>query len=173
MVAVRGSLYAVEPNHGELYRITPDGAISRVADISATQGHIVPTAVAYHGNFYVGNLGTFPVTPGTEVSLKITPSGQVKVAASGLTTVLRVAFDDEGRLYALENSTVSGRGPTSFTGAVVRIADDGTLQTIASALMLPTGMTFGPDGQLYVSTFGFGAPAGVGQIVRIAVPEGD
>jgi hypothetical protein len=59
MIAVGGNLYAVEPNHGELDRITPSGQISRVTDISASQGHIVPTAVAYHGNFYVGNLNTF------------------------------------------------------------------------------------------------------------------
>jgi osmotically-inducible protein OsmY len=30
-------------------------------------------------------------------------------------------------------------------------------------------MTFGPDGALYVSNFGFGAPPGAGQIVRIEV----
>jgi|SRR5579863_5839972 hypothetical protein len=41
---------AVEPNRGELDAIWPDGEIHRVADISATQGHIVPTAVAYQGN---------------------------------------------------------------------------------------------------------------------------
>jgi hypothetical protein len=28
-------------------------------------------------------------------------------------------------------------------------------------------MTFGPDGNLYVSNFGFGAPPGLGQVVRI------
>jgi len=54
MVEVRGDLYAVEPNHGELDKITPEGQITRVVDISASQGHIVPTSVAYHGNFYVG-----------------------------------------------------------------------------------------------------------------------
>ena len=54
IVAVRGSLYAVEPNHGELDVISTDGEIRRIADISATQGHIVPTAVAYHGNFSCG-----------------------------------------------------------------------------------------------------------------------
>ncbi|MBS0473922.1 MAG: ScyD/ScyE family protein, partial [Proteobacteria bacterium] len=53
MVAVRGSLYAVEPNHGEIDRITTSGAISRVIDVSAYAGHVVPTALAYHGNFYV------------------------------------------------------------------------------------------------------------------------
>jgi len=38
MVAVRGKLYAVEPNHGELDVISPSGEIRRVADISATKG---------------------------------------------------------------------------------------------------------------------------------------
>lgn len=43
MVAVRHDLYAVEPNHGEVDRVDPaTGAISRVVDVSASQGHIVP-----------------------------------------------------------------------------------------------------------------------------------
>src|SRR5206468_5194177 len=75
MIAVRGALYAVEPNHGELDRITTSGEISRVVDISASQGHIVPTAMAFHGNFYVGNLNTFPVVPGSSKILKITTAG--------------------------------------------------------------------------------------------------
>src|SRR5438132_9186784 len=91
MVAVRGDLYAVEPNHGEVDRISPDtGAISRVVDVSASQGHIVPTALAYKGNFFLGNLGTFPIVPGSEKIFKLTPSGQLKVWATGLTTVLAV-----------------------------------------------------------------------------------
>jgi len=61
MIAVRGAFFAVEPNHGELDMITTNGQIRRIADTSATQGHIVPTAIAYHGNFYVGNLNTFPI----------------------------------------------------------------------------------------------------------------
>ena len=59
MIAVRGSLYAMEPNHGEMDKITTDGKITRVIDISASQGHVVPTVVAYHGVFYVSNLGQF------------------------------------------------------------------------------------------------------------------
>jgi len=93
MVAVRGKLYAVEPNHGELDVISPDGMIRRVADISATQGHFVPTAITYHGNFYVGNLHTFSIQEGSSKILKVTPSGQVETVVTGLTTVLGVAFD--------------------------------------------------------------------------------
>jgi hypothetical protein len=169
MVAVRGELYAVEPNHGELDAISPEGTIRRVADISATQGHIVPTAVAYHGNFYVGNLNTFPIEEGSSKILKITPSGEVKTMVTGLTTVLGVAFDHEGNLYVLENTT-GNPFPTPFTGKVLRVTNRGT-EEIATGLFLPTAMTFGPDGALYVSNVGFGPPPlGLGQVVRITVP---
>lgn len=170
MVTVRGKLYAVEPNHGELDAISPTGEIRRIADISATQGHIVPTAIAYHGNFFVGNLNTFPIQDGSSKILKITPSGRVKTVVTGLTTVLGVAFDREGYLYILENTTGGNPFPTAGTGKVLRVTDDG-LQEIATGLSLPTAMTFGPDGALYVSNVGFGPPpVGLGQIVRIIVP---
>jgi hypothetical protein len=170
MIAVRGDLYAVEPNHGELDKITTAGQVSRVADISARQGHIVPTAIAYHSNFYVGNLNTFPVVPGSSKILKITPSGQVTIAAEGLTTVLGLVFDQRDRMYVLETSTAAG-DPTPFTGKVVRVDPSGKQTEIASGLFFPTGMTLGPDGALYVSNVGFGPPpVGLGQVLKITVP---
>jgi hypothetical protein len=170
MIAVGGNLYAIEPNHGELDRITPDGQISRVSDISASQGHIVPTAIAYRGNFYVGNLNTFPVVPGSSKILKITPSGQVKVAVEGLTAVLGVVFDERDRMYVLETTTTPG-DPAPFTGKVIRVDPSGHQTEIASGLFFPTGMTFGADGALYVSNVGFGPPpVGLGEVLRITVP---
>jgi hypothetical protein len=175
MVAVHNVLYATEPNHQELDRVTRNGQISRVVDLSTLfvpptnwQG---PTGIVYHnGNFYIGTLGTFPVRPGTQNLYKITPDGNVTVAASGLTAVLGVAFDAKGRLYALETDTVAGfPGPSAAgTGQVVRVNNDGSLTTIATGLTFPTAMTFGPDGELYVSNNGFGVPVpGAGQIVRV------
>jgi len=170
MVEVRGAFFAVEPNHGELDMITTDGQIRRIVDISATEGHIVPTAVAYDGNFYVGNLNTFPIQEGSSKILKITPSGELKTFATGFTTILGVAFDHQHRLYVLENTTGNPR-PTPGTGKVLRIDHSGTVQEIASGLSLPTAMTFGPDGNLYVSNVGFGPPpVGLGQVVKIEVP---
>jgi len=173
MIAVDGDLYAVEPNHGELDKITPGGSVSRVVDISASQGHIVPTAIAfYNGNFYVGNLNTFPIVPGSSKVFKITPTGQISVFRSNLTTILGLAFDSAGRLYVLENTTGNGNQfPTPGTGKVIRIDPSGNRTLIASGLFLPTAMTFGPDGALYVSNIGFGPPPnGLGQVLKITVP---
>lgn len=166
MLALNGNLYALEPNHGELVRISPAGSIRRVVDISASQGHIVPTALAYHGNFFVGNLNTFPIVEGSSKVLKITPSGQLKMVVNGLTTVLGIAFDRRDRMYVLENTT-GNPFPTPGTGAIVRINPSGLRETIITGLTLPTGMTFGPDGALYVSNVGFGVPpTGLGQVLR-------
>lgn len=175
LLAAGGALYAIEPNHGELDKITPDGTISRVIDISDSQGHVVPTAMVMgsDGNFYVGDLTGFPATEGIAKIFKITPDGQISVFAEGLTTVLGVAFDGQGQLYALETSgpaTSDGPPIVPDTGRVVRITSSGGLETIASGLTFPSAMTFGPDGKLYVSNFGFGSPPGQGQVVSITLP---
>lgn len=171
MTAANEVLFAVEPNHGELDAITTGGSIRRVTDISLIQGHIVPTAIAYDGeNFFVSNLDTFPIKDGSSKIMKITPSGALTTVDIDFTTVLGLAFDRKGRLYVLENTT-GNPFPTPGTGKVVRI--DGKHQTteIATGLFLPTAMTFGPDGNLYVSNVGFGPPpVGLGQVVKITVP---
>ncbi len=173
MIAIRGNLYAVEPNHGEVVRVAPTtGAIARVVDVSAIEGHIVPTVIAYHGNFFLGYLGTFPIAPGTEGILKLTPSGQLRPWVNGLTTVLGLAFDRENRMYVLESMTAAGfPGPGEVgTGRILRIAPSGATDTIASGLSFPTAMTLGPDGALYVSNLGFAGP-GAGQILRVTIPD--
>jgi hypothetical protein len=166
MIAVRGDLYAIEPNHGELDKITTSGQISRVVDISASQGHIVPTAMDYHGNFYVGNLNHFPIEFGSSKVLKINPSGYIERVASGLTMVTGLAFDNRARMYVLEN-TVGQPFPAPGYGDIVRIDPSGKKTVVVNGLAVPTAMTFGPDGALYVSNAGFGAPPGAGEILRI------
>jgi len=166
MVAVRGNLYAIEPNHGEFDKITRDGTVRRV--ILSAIPWVGPTALAYHhGVFYTGNLSPFPIVPSAAGVFRITPSGNVEKVVSGLTAVLGVAFRN-GRIYVLETTTASGP-PTPGTGQVLRVARSRALETIAEGLTFPTAMTFGPDGQLYVSNYGFGFGPGQGQVVRIEV----
>jgi hypothetical protein len=165
MVNVGNKFYIVEPNTGVLDEISPNGNIRRVVDISATQGHIVPTALAWHkGYFFVGNLGIFPIT-GISSVYAISPDGQIKVLATGFSTILGLAFDNHDRLYILEN-TVGAPGPSPHLGNVVRLDPDGSKHVVVSGLNLPTAMTFGPDGKLYISNNGIGAP-GSGQILQI------
>jgi hypothetical protein len=172
MISVRGALYAVEPNHGELDQITTDGRITRVVDISASQGHVVPTVVTYHGNFYVSNLGRFdPDAVNTQSVFKITPSGQLKVIATGLSKVLGLAFDGRDRMYVLEMSySANDPGPEFGAGRLIRILPNGEQEVLIDSggpLSFPTGMTFGPDGALYISNVGFGPP--IGQILKVEI----
>ena len=170
MINVRGDLYVVEPNHGELDKVAmPSGAISRVVDISASQGHIVPTTITYHGNFFVGNLHRFPNPGGASKILKITPDGSLKDWITDLNMVLGVVIDKNNRTYVLE-MTAGAPFPFPGLGRVIRIDPGGKRTVIATGLSLPTGMTMGPDGKLYVSNWGFGPPAkGGGQILQIDV----
>ena len=59
-------------------------------------------------------------------------------------------------------------------GDIVRV-QDGRRDVIVSNLALPTAMTFGPDGALYVSNLGFGPPPslpnGPGQVLRIRLGD--
>lgn len=176
MIALRGDLYAVEPNHGELDKITPDGKITRVIDISASQGHVVPTVVGDHGVFYVSNLGQFdPDQLNTQGVFQITPSGQLKVVATGLSKVLGMAFDGRARLYVLETSySTSSPGPVPATGRLIRVLPNGQQQVVIDStpddpLFFPTGLTFGPDGSLYISNHGFGPPGG--EILKVEVKD--
>jgi sugar lactone lactonase YvrE len=71
----------------------------------------------------------------------------------------------------LESITAAGfpMANPSGSGKVVRIDPNGSQTTVVDGLTTPSAITFGPDGALYISNNGFGAPAGAGQIVRVAV----
>ena len=64
MVAYQNRLYAVEPNHGQVFSVGGPNDIYTALDVSASQGHIVPTAITERdGNFFLGNLNLFPIEP--------------------------------------------------------------------------------------------------------------
>jgi hypothetical protein len=187
MVEFHERLYAVEPNHGQIVSVGMDGSMASALDVSASEGHIVPTAITVHdGLFYLGNLNLFPIFPNfariltighEECSRDAAPglsdtgplrSLHILSSKAGFTTVVGTAFGPDGLLYVLELSDAAGY-PTPGDGKVVRVKGDGDIEDVATGLVVPTAMTFGPDGKLYVSNFG-AAPPGAGQIVRIDIP---
>jgi sugar lactone lactonase YvrE len=158
-------------------RVSPSGNIERIIDMSNLQGDnwVGPTSITAHrGNLYLGNLTSFfPLKNGAANIFSLTPGGKLSTVASDLTAVLGVAFDRHGRLYALETSS-GGFVPVPNTGRVVRVSPSGELIPIVTGLNFPTAMTFGPDGNLYVSNNGFG-PLGTenGQILKVALHDAD
>ena len=188
MIAAGGSLYTVEPNHGQIFSISQSGTVNQVIDISASEGHIVPTSVAArNGTFYVGNLNLFPIDPQWARILTISRVRQeyglyapgfdaeagfhIVSSKAGFTTVVAVDFGPvDGLLYALELSTAAGN-PSPGTGKVVRVRASGDIEEVITGLTVPTGMTFGPDGALYISNLG-AAPPGAGQILRFNIAPG-
>ena len=186
LIASNGRLLAIEANHGEIVSIGPGGQTSLLADISASDGHIVPTSIAaFDDNLYVGSLGIAPFAPQSAQVLTVSREsllydplpgftlpnfgfGQYRVAGSkaGFTTITGMAIGPDGLLYVLELAT--GGGITPKTGKVVRVNRAGAIEDVVTGLFLPTGMTFGPDNALYVSNFG-AAPGAAGQVLRISV----
>ncbi|MDO6430081.1 ScyD/ScyE family protein [Flavitalea sp. BT771] len=168
MVTVGGDLFAIEPNHGELDRISRSGDVRRVVDISASQGHVVPTAMVFHnGFFYVGNLDVFPITGKSKI-YKISMAGDIHIVDTGFSTILGIAIDKAGALYVLENTT-GNPFPTPGTGDIIRLDPRGGRKAIVTGLNLPTAMTFGPDEKLYVSNWGFGKGPGGGEVLQIDI----
>jgi hypothetical protein len=108
----------VEPNHGQVLAIGLDGHVSAVLDVSESEGHVVPTAIAERdGSFYLGNLYTFPITPTAARIMTLTHdawwSGRYSVpgletpadnpldlritgSRAGFTTVVGTAFGPDG-----------------------------------------------------------------------------
>jgi hypothetical protein len=191
LIAVDGLLVTVEPNHGQVLAVTTGGAIQQVIDVSASEGHIVPTAAAVHNDaLYLGNLNLFPENPdwsriltiakpayqpGLAPGFAINPSTYHIISSkAGFTAVVAVDFGPDGLLYALELTTAAGY-PTPGTGKVVRVKPSGVIEDVITGLVVPTGMTFGPDGRLYISDFGAvpaGAPPPPGVILQYDIPLG-
>ena len=189
MISDDDVLYAVEPNHGQVFSVTPHGKVRQVIDISASQGHIVPTSiVALDDVLYVGNLNLFPIDPQWAKVMTIAKNvyvpnpmpgfgasfggfGQWNVVSSkaGFTTIVSMKIGPDGLLYVLELSDFAAQGPTPGKGKVVRVKRSGDLEDVVTGLAFPTGMTFGPDQRLYVSNLGIVGGA-AGQILRIDLP---
>jgi hypothetical protein len=170
MVVHNGHFYAVEPNHGQIIRINPGGRAEQFVDVSATQGHAVPTAIVFHDDaFYVGTLSTFPIIPGSARVLKFSERGELLAVLGPFTTVTGLTFDAQGRMYVLQLSDAPGF-PTPGAGDIVRVDTSGAMETFLTGLTGPTAIVYGPDGALYVSDFG-AAPAGLGRILRVTIPD--
>jgi sugar lactone lactonase YvrE len=132
----------------------------------------VPTTVALgpDGYYYVGTLTGFPFPVNSAIVYRVPADGGTpEVYATGLTHIIDIAFGPDGSLYILEiakNGLLAAFGGGDWTGALIRVAPDGTQTEIASqGLFAPGGVAIGPDGAFYVTNNSISA--GAGEVLRI------
>jgi hypothetical protein len=175
---VPGGMLMTDAGGNSLLRIGDDGGITTLATFpSRTLGPVTfesvttGVAVGMDGSYYVGELTGFPFPPGGAQVYRVPSGGGTPtVFATGFTMISDLAFGPDGSLYALEYDSNGLLNP-GLTGALWKVAPDGSRSLIYGDLTLPTGLAIGSDGAFYVSNFG--ASTGRGEIVRIAaaIPE--
>ena len=152
--ATSDALLVSEAVGGQIIRVTPEGEMSTLADLS--EQHPVPTGIAVDGedNAYVTFETTPPYADGSTKVVKITPEGEVSDHWTGLTRVADLNFGPDGVLYAAElstNNTESFPFVLPDTGRIVRQSGPDTLEVVAEGLDFPVGLGFDADGALYVT----------------------
>jgi hypothetical protein len=173
MVAADGALWITDGNRNQIYKATPDGTVTRVADLST--GHPITTGItAVPGAMITVELTAVPYVKSSGRVLRISPDGNVETVARSPTTATGVAVSGDGTVYVVEHSVSLGQPPflSPGTGRVARLGGDGQLTSVAEGLMFPTHARIGPDGALYVANVSVGGDGGEGQIVRINLGAG-
>ncbi|HEY0947793.1 MAG TPA: ScyD/ScyE family protein [Opitutaceae bacterium] len=180
-----GGAYVADAGANTLLHVTANGAVSVVAVFPSRVVdtppflpqppfpaqlimQAVPTNVVRgpDGALYVSQLTGFPFPPGEARIYRVVPGSAPQVYAEGFTNIIDLEFDGAGNLYVLEIDANSLANP-AVGGRLARInAADGSVETIADdGLIMPGGLSIGPDGAIYVTNFGT-SPGG-GQVVRI------
>ncbi len=170
MVTVGDALWVIESNNGQVMKVSLDGQIERIADLS--ENHPLPTgpAVSPKGGVYVGFLTPAPYTDGSSKVVEVAADGKVTDVWTGLTLVTAVAVAPDGTLYAAEMATGNIDKPPYIapeTGRIVRQTGADTLEEVAININYPVALAFGPDGALYVAAAALGSIDPDGYILRI------
>jgi hypothetical protein len=166
------------PDRGNnLLLVKPSGTIVELAQFperpSITDPSVriraVPTTVARgpDGAFYVGELTGDPFFAGEARVWRVVPGQPATVYAQGFTTIIDLAFDEQGRLLVVQTS--NDPFDTEMDGALIRVEPDGQRTVLASAgLKNPGGVAAVGDGVYYVTTR-IASGGGVGQLLRLHV----
>lgn len=164
------TVFSVDAATGEfqLRAVVPDLA-TLLPDSGNEARQPVPTGGTYHkGAYHTTLLSEFWPADGPSV-LKIDGDGDFASFTSvttGRSFVTGLASGPDGNLYIAQLFDDPAGAPI---GTIFRILPDGTAEPAVEGLVMPHGITFDGDGNLFVTTMvlmsGPGAPAG--QVVRI------
>ncbi|HEX6870858.1 MAG TPA: ScyD/ScyE family protein [Micromonosporaceae bacterium] len=182
LAATGDSLVAVDAAGNDVVRMDATGALSTV---SALPWHTVPVpfppgtieeepvpttiTVGPDGAYYVGEFPGFPFAVSGARVVRVDSSGQVTEVASGLTNIIDIAFDQQGRMLVLEfvkGSVLDALFGGDATAALIRVEQDGTqTELIPGRLTFASGLTVGPDGSIYVTNQSISPDSG--EVLRV------
>ena len=180
MAGPDGALYVADAGANDVVRVDPaTGEVSLVAVLDPLPGVFpsdtrggelltdpVPTDIIFddEGNAYVSYLSGAPFIPGSAGVKLVAPDGTVSDYATGLTMVNDLQWGPDGNLYGVQFGMFTDQGPVPNSGSVVRIHGGEDFEVVVDGLMFLTSLDFNPEGDLFVTTNGLGAP-GSGQVV--------
>ncbi len=176
MEAGDGRLWVTESNGGRLLTVTPDGAITLVADLSAQERTPTGLALDGKGGAYIGYLTVISYQNGTSKVVHVDAKGVVSDQWTGLTAVNDVVLGPDGTLYAVEMGTGNPEESPFInpdSGQIVHQTGPDSSETVATDIPYPVMMGFRDDGTLYVAGPAFGPDRneGRGWLVRVVPGE--
>jgi len=139
-----GDFIVTDGHHNRVLRVTLAGEISEFKVF----GNVVPTGLEVRGHtVYMAEAGPIPHYPENGRVIAIdSKSGAVSEVASGAPLLVDVEFGRGQTLYALAQGVWNGANPGDpadpFTGSLVRIANDGSMTPLVTALDRPTSLEF-------------------------------
>lgn len=170
------TIFSVDPDTGEftLRGVVPDlNALTANSDAPVTDEPArqpVPTGGAYNGtSYFVSLLSEFWPENGPSV-MRVDGDGQFASftsVATGRSFVTGLAVGPDGQLYL---SQLFDNAEGALVGTIFRVnTGDSTVEPVVEGLVMPHGIAFDGDGNLYVTIYtlisGPGMPAG--EVVRI------
>lgn len=185
--APEGNLIVADAGGNTIYNVTietgefePAAVMPTLTELTGEEpedpdmgpGQFVPTSisVAEDGTLYVAPLReAWPADAPSVVILDddgtVTPVEQQEPLSWTVATVI----GPDNLLYASQLFTFTEDSPQPGPGRVVRVTAEGTVETVVDGVMMPHGITFDTNGNLYIAInslmSGPGAPAG--QVIRI------
>jgi uncharacterized repeat protein (TIGR03803 family) len=163
---------------GTVFRITTNGAFTTIVNFVGTNGVGPKTTMTLgpDGNLY-GTTVNGGIYGDEGTVFKLTTNGVLTTLVSfnnsGAAPEAGVAFGPDGNLYGTTSSGNSRDGSDQW-GTVIRVTTNGILTTLAkftntNGFRPEGGVTFGPDGNLYGTTFQGGSddPNAAGVVYRL------
>lgn len=168
-VDAAGDHYVVDAGANAIIKVDTAGAMSVFAQFPNFPvlgppyigQQAVPTKILVDGagGFWVCNLTGGPFFAGVASVFHVDSAGVVVPVQTGFTTLVDMAVDPtDGQLVVLSwgQFDLSIGNFVPFTGTITKLTTSGT-QSIATGLMLPTGLAYTSNGDLYVHSYALGS----------------